>query len=323
MATVGKTSEVPIPETASATPNSAKPMWGWATAATQARPTAWSSRPTTMNGRLPHRSASRPAIGETMTGAAVQASSRSPACRGLRCWADWKNCDIRKTAPNSPAYRKKLTPLAELKRGRRNISSESIGVRVRRSQRRKSPTSTAPASSEPITSPLAQPALFARTSPQVSPKNPAPASSSPGTSRRGRGPWLSFSFQAQSGISARPIGTFSQKIQCQLIPWTTAPPTTGPAATASPAMPPHIPMAMPRFSLGNASLISVSVSGITIAAPAPCTARAAISAPTVGASAAPADAAVKTARPTQNIRRRPNRSPSAAAVSSEQAKQRL
>ena len=78
------------------------------------------------------------------------------------------------------------------------------------------------------------------------------------------------------------MGTLSQKIQCQLIPPATAPPTIGPAATASPAIPPHRPIAMPRFAVGNASLINVSVSGVTIAAPAPWTARAAISAPTLG-----------------------------------------
>jgi hypothetical protein len=58
---------------------------------------------------------------------------------------------------------------------------------------------------------------------------------------------------------------------------------------------------------------------VTIAAPTPWIARAAISVPVLGASAAPADAAVKIARPMTNIRRRPNRSPSAAPVSSSTA----
>lgn len=115
----------------------------------------------------------------------------------------------------------------------------------------------------------------------------------------------------------------SQKIQCQLIPPTTAPPTTGPAATAIPEIPPHSPIAAPRFSAGNAALISVRVSGMTIAAAAPCTALAAISAPTVGETAAATDAAVKAPIPTVNIRRRPNLSPSAAPVSRKQANARL
>ena len=88
-------------------------------------------------------------------------------------------------------------------------------------------------------------------------------------------------------------------------------------------MPPHSPMAAPRFSAGTAALMSVSVSGVTIAAPAPCTARAATRAPALGASAAAAEAAVKTNRPTANMRRRPKRSPSAAPVSSRHAKDRL
>ena len=62
-------------------------------------------------------------------------------------------------------------------------------------------------------------------------------------------------------------------------------------------MPDQAPIARPRFSAGKAVESSVSVSGVTIAAPAPCSARAAISAPVVGASAAPAEASVKRPRP--------------------------
>ena len=51
------------------------------------------------------------------------------------------------------------------------------------------------------------------------------------------------------------------------------------------------------FSAGNASLISVSVIGMTAAAAVPCTARAAISAPTLGDSAAAADAIVNPSTP--------------------------
>jgi len=70
---------------------------------------------------------------------------------------------------------------------------------------------------------------------------------------------------------------------------------------------------------GVASDSRVSVSGKTIAAPAPCTARAAMSMPVSGDRAAAALAAVKTASPMTNIRRRPKRSPSAAPVSSSTA----
>ena len=133
------------------------------------------------------------------------------------------------------------------------------------------------------------------------------------------GPWLSFSRRNASGASTSPIGTFSQKIQCHEIPLTTAPPTSGPIATASPPMPPQAPSARPRRAGGTAAERIVSVSGVTIAPPTPCTARATSSAVAVGASAAAAEASVKMPMPIENIRRRPKRSPSAAPVSSSTA----
>ncbi len=185
------------------------------------------------------------------------------------------------------------------------------------------PISMTPASTVVTTSVLTQPTLFARTRPHVTPSAPAPARTSPTMSSCGRAPKLSLSREIASGISAMPTGTLSQKIQCQLIPLTTAPPTTGPIATPSPVMPPHSPIAAPRFSTGNASLISVRVSGMTIAAPAPCTARAPTSAAAFGETAAAADAAVNSNRPRAYMRRRPNRSPSAAPVNRKQANARL
>ena len=85
-------------------------------------------------------------------------------------------------------------------------------------------------------------------------------------------------------------------------------------------MPDQAPSARPRFSFGNASLRIVSVSGVTIAPPMPWIARAAINASMVGASAAAAEAPVKSASPATNIRRRPKRSPSAAPVRRNTAK---
>ena len=120
-------------------------------------------------------------------------------------------------------------------------------------------------------------------------------------------------------MSAIPIGTFSQKIQCQEMPLTTAPPTSGPNATASPAMPLHAPMKAPRRFAGTPALRIVSVSGVMIAPPTPCAARAAIRALAVGASAAAAEEIVKMPRPIASIRRLPKRSPSAAPVRSSTA----
>jgi hypothetical protein len=107
----------------------------------------------------------------------------------------------------------------------------------------------------------------------------------------------------------------TQKIHCQDRPWTIAPPMTGPVATPRPVMPPQIPIAAPRFSAGNAPLISVRVSGTSIAAPAPCTTRAAMSIPALDEVAATAEPTTNVSRPSTYMRRRPNRSPSAAPVS--------
>ena len=64
-------------------------------------------------------------------------------------------------------------------------------------------------------------------------------------------------------------------------------------------------------------------SGITKAAPAPWTARAAISVAVLPDNAHPAEATANSRMPAANIARRPNRSPSAAPVSSSTAKVRL
>ncbi len=80
-------------------------------------------------------------------------------------------------------------------------------------------------------------------------------------------------------------------------------------------MPPHAPSATPRRFAGTAALRMVRVKGVTIAAPAPCTARATMSIVGLCASADAAEPSVKIARPIEKMRRLPNRSPSAAPVS--------
>ncbi len=66
-----------------------------------------------------------------------------------------------------------------------------------------------------------------------------------------------------------PMGTLTQKIQCRLKPWVTAPPTSGPPATARPATPPQMPMMAPRRSAEKAVVRIVRLSGVTIAARSP------------------------------------------------------
>jgi len=75
-----------------------------------------------------------------------------------------------------------------------------------------------------------------------------------------------------------------------------------------------MPMIVPRRCAGKAVVNIVRLSGKTMAPPSPCTVRAAISSEALGARAQAADATVNRARPMMKIRRRPKRSPSAAAV---------
>jgi hypothetical protein len=224
--------------------------------------------------------------------------------------------------PNVDACMSRVATFAPTNLCDRNSPRWRTGLGVRRSHAMNAIVTTTPASIEPITSSAPQPIAAARTIPQVRPNTAIAASATPTTSSFGRGPKLSRSRDSDSGTTASPIGTLSQKIQCQSAALMTAPPTTGPPATASPPIPAQTPIAPPRFSSGNASLIRVSVSGNTSAAPAPCATRAATSAPTLGDSAAAAEAAVKIATPTAYMRRRPNRSPNALPVISRHANER-
>ena len=181
----------------------------------------------------------------------------------------------------------------------------SIGAGARNSQSTNSASTTAPEASEPTISAELQPTELPRTSPQTIPNRPALASPSPARSRRSDGPCDSRSRKNANGASTSPIGTLSQKIHCQESPSTIAPPTSGPIATARPPIPPQAPSARPRFSLGTAAERSVRVSGVTIAPPTPCSARARSSPVAVVDNAATAEPTVKTPIPIENINRRP------------------
>ena len=275
-----------------------------------------------ISGLPPIRSESAPAIGATNIGMIVHGSTRSPDSSGEKPCAVWKNCVSRKIEPNIPKYMRSDAAFAAANARLRKKRIGSIGCGVRSSQPTKAASPSAPIAREPRMVGLVQPSPFPWIRPHTTPSIPTLANARPGRSSARSGPVDSLSWVA-SGRSTMPTGTFSQKIHCQEIPSTTAPPTSGPIATARPAMPDQAPSAAPRRSRETAALRSVSVSGVTIAAPNPWTARAAISQSADGASAAAAEAAVKIPTPSMNIRFRPNRSPSAAPVSRKTAKVRV
>jgi hypothetical protein len=229
---------------------------------------------------------------------------------------------MKKTAPNADAQWKKIAALPAENGRERNRRIGSIGSRARSSQATNASASSSPSANASRTSGLSQPAGLPRTSPQTIPSAAAVTSASPAASTEVSGPKLSSIHVWASGIRSAAIGTLSQKIQGHETPSTTAPPRNGPRGTASPLTPAKRPSAFGRSWGGKAVLNRASASGITSAAPAPWRTRAAISHPTSGARAHATDATANSANPETNIRRRPKRSPSAAAVISNTAKLR-
>jgi hypothetical protein len=97
------------------------------------------------------------------------------------------------------------------------------------------------------------------------------------------------------------------------------PPLTGPMAMPMPANPAQMPIALPSSRGGNEAVRIDSVDGMISAPPTPMSARAAISSPDPGASAASREPVPNTSNPAVSARRRPKRSPSEPAVSSSPA----
>ncbi len=89
------------------------------------------------------------------------------------------------------------------------------------------------------------------------------------------------------------------------------PPRNGPIALDTPANPDQAPTAAPRLSGWIAAERSARLPGTSNAPPSPCSERAAMSRPMVGATAQSSDAALNPARPARKTRRRPYLSPSA------------
>jgi hypothetical protein len=87
------------------------------------------------------------------------------------------------------------------------------------------------------------------------------------------------------------------------------PPNSTPAAAPLPPIAPQIPSALLRSAPSSKVVMMIaSVAGEMIAAPSPCTARAAIRTPIEPESPQASDATEKSATPNMNTRRRPSRS---------------
>ncbi len=109
----------------------------------------------------------------------------------------------------------------------------------------------------------------------------------------------------ETTIASAPIGTFTKKIQFQLMCSVISPPPSGPIASASADTPAQIPIAVPRCFGGKVATMIDSVAGFMSAAPTPCTARAPMRKPALDASPQASDDRVKITRPMTKMRRRP------------------
>ena len=132
----------------------------------------------------------------------------------------------------------------------------------------------------------------------------------------------------ESGTSSRApanaaatIGTLTRNTEPHQNRASSRPPAIGPIAMPSPMVAAQAPMARARSAGSrNTSLTIDSDAGIVSAAPAPITARHAISRSTEPENAAPIDPAAKTPRPMRKNRLRPNRSARLPPTSSSPAK---
>ena len=117
--------------------------------------------------------------------------------------------------------------------------------------------------------------------------------------------------------AAAPTGTFTRNTEGQPSAWVSTPPKSSPAAPPTGAAAVQKPSARVRSGpCGKVVVTSASAAGVASAAPAPWSARAAISAPGLAASPQASDPPVNTAMPARKMRRRPAMSASRPATSS-------
>ena len=119
--------------------------------------------------------------------------------------------------------------------------------------------------------------------------------------------------------TATATGRLMKKISRQDTAPISQPPRNGPIAVATPPSPDQAPMAFERSSGANDAWRIDRLPGVSSAAPAPCSARAAIRNPAFGARPQASDASANQTVPIMKTFRRPCTSPSAPPSSSRPA----
>ena len=167
---------------------------------------------------------------------------------------------------------------------------------------------------------LPQPSALPRIRANTRQKSPPLKVTTPAQSTRGRvSGRYSWSLSRVTATVSAPIGTFTKKIHSQPRLSVSAPPTSGPTATAAPIVAPQMPKADARSRPWNSWAIRAGAQANITAPPTPWKPRARLS--TVGVPESPqsSDARLNRARPMAKTRRRPKRSASEPAVSSTEA----
>ncbi len=192
----------------------------------------------------------------------------------------------------------------------RKIRNGTIGDSCRDSITRNVASRAPEAISSPIVRPLAQPTSGAfEIAYTRSARCPVAVIAPPASKPRRPVMRLSRTSGRVSVSTSAPTGTLTKKIHSQPAYFVRMPPISTPAAAPLPAMAPQIPSALLRSAPSSNVVVMIeSVAGEMIAAPMPCTARAATSTPIEPASPQASEAAENSASPAMNIRRRPSRS---------------
>ena len=206
-------------------------------------------------------------------------------------------------------------------RSRKNPSF-SIGWLQRASQAVNAPSTARLASPAPTTCPDVQPCAGASMIAHSSKPRPAIDSSAPaGSGGSAAGFFEPGTSSRAPAQAAATIGILTRKMEPHQNLASSRPPAIGPIAIPSPMVAAQPAMARARSAGSrNMSLMIDSEAGIVSAAPAPMTARHAISRSTDPENAAPTDPEAKTARPRRKNRLRPSRSARLPPTSSNPAK---
>ena len=193
-----------------------------------------------------------------------------------------------------------------MKVGLRNKPRSNIGFATRRSTATKA-ASIRPATTSSVTiKALLQPSLLPRMRAKMR-QNSAVLNVI--TPRRSTPPWLgsrvSRTLATEIHVQSAPIGTLTKKIHSQPIPSTSAPPTSGPIATARPVVAPQMPNAVARSRPSNSWARRASEVANIAAPPMPWRPRARSSIVGVVEKPQSSEAATNSTRPPAKISRRP------------------